>query len=63
MNTTTAKALFLGMLTLAILAAPIASADDGDGTDESPCQVVETMTFAPYVVIHPECIPAITSIP
>lgn len=58
MNNATTKALFLGLLALAVMAAPTASAEEAEPEEEGPCQVVETMTFYPYVVLHPECLPA-----
>jgi len=61
MQPTTAKALLLGTLALAILAAPGASASDAgqEEVQDSDCEIVETMLFHPYVVIHPECIPPV----
>jgi hypothetical protein len=60
MNTTTTKALLLGLLALAWLATPMAVADgepgSDAGTDPGPCEPIELMTFAPYVAFHPECI-------
>ena len=52
------KALLLGLLALAIVAMPPAAADGPEPQEEEgPCDVVETMTFYPYVVLHPECLP------
>lgn len=53
-----AKALLLGMLALAVMAAPTAATDEPESQNEGqPCDVVEIMTFYPFVVIHPECLP------
>lgn len=56
MYKTTAKALFLGMLAMAVLAAPVSAEGTEQAEPEGPCDLVEIMTFHPYVAIHPECI-------
>lgn len=52
----TTKALLLGMLAIGMM-APAVSAEN-EPEPPARCEIVETMTFYPFVVVHPECIPS-----
>lgn len=50
-------AIVLGLLVLAVAAAPAATAEETEPqADEGPCDFIETMLWYPYVVLHPECL-------
>jgi hypothetical protein len=56
MNNTKAIALAISLLAVTVMAAPTAAADGQQEPDAGPCDFVETMTFYPFVVLHPECL-------